>query len=63
MADIDVVPILGQRLAVGGGICRDGFFVFALDWSSNELRNGVAGIGSNSVAGLALSSKSTPLAA
>jgi hypothetical protein len=31
MADIDVVPIFGQRLAVGGGICRDGFIVFCLD--------------------------------
>src|SRR5580704_4870028 len=33
VADIDVVPIFGQRLGVGGGICRDGFIVFCLDSS------------------------------
>jgi hypothetical protein len=31
MADIDVVPIFGQRLGIGGAICRDGFIVFCLD--------------------------------
>ena len=30
MADIDVVPIFGQRLGVGGEFCRDGFIVFCL---------------------------------
>ena len=27
MIDIDLVPILGQRLAVGAGVCRDRFVV------------------------------------
>ena len=30
MADIDVVPIFGQRLGVGGEFCRDRFIVFCL---------------------------------
>ena len=34
MADIDVVPIFGQRLGVGGEICRDRFVVFCLAWLS-----------------------------
>jgi hypothetical protein len=30
MIDVDLVPIFGQRLAVGGGICCDGFVVLCL---------------------------------
>ena len=30
MIDIDLVPILGQRLAIGGGICCDWFAVLCV---------------------------------